>query len=245
EGGLVSTAGDLAVFITALATQRDFPNAEYREQFMQELLTIQPVASGEPGLVGTGLGIAEYDYGYGPSYGHSGGIPGYVSLMVYFAEHDVTFAITWNGFDGGFADFGMVPDLYEALIEGTFSALGIASTLANDASAGNFYEDPAGRFTMPLVGDWTPVETDGMYAKYAFSDLDLAMSLVSIEASNVEGDMPTAVQVVGVDPASLTETYRGNWNKWSIFYYETTDGEGVTVFGPSPGRRRLLRHCDR
>ncbi len=231
EGGLVSTAGDLAAFITALATQRDFPNAEYREQFMQELLTIQPVASGEPGQVGTGPGIAEYDYGYGPGYGHSGGIPGYVSLMIYFPDHDVTFAMTWNGFDGGFADFGMVPALYEALIEGTFSTLGIESTLVYDASAGNFYEDPAGRFTMSLIGDWTPVETDGTYAKYAFSDMDLAMSLISIEASDVEGDMATAMQSVGVDPASLTETYRGAWNKWSLFYYDTASGEGVTVLG--------------
>ncbi|GAI98888.1 unnamed protein product, partial [marine sediment metagenome] len=139
EGGLVSTAGDLAAFITALATQRDFPSTEYREQFMQELLTIQPVTSGEPGQVGTGPGIAEYDYGYGPGYGHSGGIPGYVSLMVYFAAHDVTFAMTWNGFDGGFAFFGMVPALYKALIEETFSALGIASTLADDASGGDMY----------------------------------------------------------------------------------------------------------
>jgi len=229
--GLVSTAGDLATFITALATKRDFPNTEYREQFMQELLTIQPVASGEPGKVGTGPGIAEYDYGYGPGYGHSGGIPGYVSLMVYFAEHDVTFAITWNGFDGGFASFGMVPALYKALIEETFSALGIQSRLADDESAGNVYEDPAGRFTMPLVGDWTQLETDGTYAKYAFSDMDLAMSLVSIEASDVEGDMPTAMQSVGVDPTSLTETYRGAWNRWSIFYYDTVLGKGVTVLG--------------
>jgi len=231
EGGLVSTAGDLAAFITALATQRDFPSTEYREQFMQELLTIQPVASDEPGQVGTGPGIAEYDYGYGPAYGHSGGIPGYVSQMIYFAAHDVTFAITWNGFDGGFASFGMVPALYQALIDETFSVLGIVSTLAVDESAGNVYEDPAGRFTMPLVGDWTPVETDGTYAKYAFSDMNLAMSLITIDASDVEGDMPTAVQAVGVDPASLTETYRGAWNKWSIFYYDTASGEGVTVLG--------------
>jgi len=231
EGGLVSTAGDLAAFITALATQGDFPDAGYREQFMQELLTIQPVASDEPGQVGTGPGLAEYDYGYGPGYGHSGGIPGYVSHMVYFAAHDVTFAITWNGFDGGFASFGMVPALYKALIEETFSALGIASTLADDASAANKYVDPQGRFTMPLIGDWTLVETDGTYAKYSFSDLDLAMSLVSIEASDVEGDMPAAMQAVGVDPASLTETYRGSWNRWSIFYYDAASGEGVTVLG--------------
>jgi len=229
-GGLVSTAGDLATFISALATRRDFPNAGYREEFMQELLAIQP-ASGEPGQVGTGPGIAEYDYGYGPTYGHSGGMPGYVSLMVYFAAHDVTFALAWNGFDGGFADFGMVPALYEALIEETFSALGIKSTLAEETSADNVYKDPSGLFTMPLVGDWKPVETDGTYAMYAYSDLDFAMSLTTIEASDAEGDLPAAVESVGIDPASLTEDYRGAWNKWSIFYYVAADGEGVTVLG--------------
>jgi len=199
---------------------------------MQELLTIQSVASGEPGQVGTGPGIAEYDFGYGPGYGHSGGIPGYVSLMVYFAEHDVTFAMTWNGFDGGFADFGMVPALYEALIDETFDAIGIESTLARgDAAAGNVYEDPDGLFTMPLIGDWTPVETDGTYDKFEYADLDFAMSLTTIEATDAEGDLGVAAQAMGIDPASLTETYRGNWNKWSIFYYVTTDGSGVTILG--------------
>ena len=231
DGGLVSTADDLATFLAALATRRDFPDAKYKEQFMQELLTIQP-ASGEPGQIGTGPGIAEYDYGYGPTYGHSGGIPGYVSLMLYFAAHDVTFAMTWNGFDGGFADFGMVPALYEALIEETFIALGIESTLADEgASDENVYVDPAGLLTMPLIGDWTPVETDGTYAKYAYADMDLAMSLVTIEASDAEGDLPAALASIGIDPALLTETYRGNWNKWSIFYYHTANGEGVTVLG--------------
>jgi len=97
--------------------------------------------------------------------------------------------------------------------------------------AGNVYEDPAGLFTMPLIGDWTPVDTDGTYAKYAYSDMDLAMSLVTIEANDAEGDLPAAVESVGIDPTSLTETYRGNWNKWSIFYYHAADGEGVTVLG--------------
>ncbi|MFC2078984.1 serine hydrolase domain-containing protein, partial [Candidatus Bipolaricaulota bacterium] len=231
DGGLVSTAGDLSTFISALATKRDFPDAKYRDQFMEELLTIQP-ASGEPGQVGTGPGIAEYDYGYGPAYGHSGGIPGYVSLMVYFAAHDVTFAMTWNGFDGGFDDFDMVPALYQTLIDETFSALGIKSTMAGvDVPAGDLYEDPDGLFTMPLVGAWTPVETDGTYAKYALGDLDFAMSLTTIEASDAEGDLPAAVKSVGIDPASLIEDYRGNWNKWLIIYCVTSDGEGVTVLG--------------
>ncbi|MFC2105846.1 alpha/beta fold hydrolase [Candidatus Bipolaricaulota bacterium] len=231
-GGLISTAEDLATFIAALATNRSFHDASYKEQFMQELLAIQPVSSEEPGQVGTGPGIAEYDFGYGPTYGHSGGIPGYVSLMVYFAEHDVTFAMTWNGFDGGFADFGRVPALYEALIDETFSALGIESTLADeDAPAGNVYKDPAGRFTMPLVGDWTPIETDGTYAKFALSDLDFAMSITTIEAADAEGDMPSALASVGIDPASVTESYRGNWNKWLIIYYAHADGSGVTALG--------------
>ncbi|MEE8592852.1 MAG: alpha/beta fold hydrolase, partial [Candidatus Bipolaricaulota bacterium] len=121
--------------------------------------------------------------------------------------------------------------LYEALIQETFSALGIESTLADDTSVGNVYEDPDGLFTMPLVGNWTLVETDGTYAKYALSGLDFAMSLVTIEASDAEGDLPAAVESVGIDPASLTEDYRGSWNKWSIFYYQTIDGEGVTVLG--------------
>ncbi|GAH76026.1 unnamed protein product, partial [marine sediment metagenome] len=230
EGGLVSTAGDLAAFITALATQRDFPNTEYREQFMQELLTIQPVASGEPGQVGAGPGIAEYDLGYGPGYGHSGGIPGYVSLMVYFAAHDVTLAMTWNGFDGGFADFGMVPALYEALIEGTFSALGIESTLAEeDAPAGNVYQDPEGRFSMPLIGEWTQVETEEAYALLELTGLPLNMYIITVESDDLEAGIEAALRQIDIDPAALTLQDTGKFGNWNIFYHSLGDGKGVSV----------------
>ncbi len=163
DGGLISTVEDMEAFITTVFKESDFPDAGYREQFLQELMKLQPVASQEPKVTGTGPGIAEYDYGYGKGYGHIGGDPGYQANMIYFPDHDVTFAITWSGIDGGFESFGTVFILYESLIDATFSALGIEK----DAPAGNVYQDPEARFSMSLlVGEWEEIRTDGTYAQF-------------------------------------------------------------------------------
>lgn len=125
DAGLISTVTDMETFLTALFKDDNFPDADTKEAFLQELMTFQPVALEDPAEIGTGPGIVEYDYGYGKGYGHTGGIPGYLAYMIYFPEHDVTITLTWNGMDGGFDAMGTVPILYKSLIEATFSALGL------------------------------------------------------------------------------------------------------------------------
>jgi len=95
----------------------------------------------------------------------------------------------------------------------------------------NVYQDPEGRFSMTLVGEWTELETDGTYAQFAYGDTPLNMSLVTVEADDLEVGVDTALRQVGIDPAALTVTNRVPWDKWDIIYYTLGDGQGVTVLG--------------
>ena len=56
---------------------------------------------------------------------------------------------------------------------------------AASAERGNVYEDPEGRFSIPLVGDWTEVKTDGTYAKFALATPPLDMYIVTAESSDL------------------------------------------------------------
>jgi CubicO group peptidase (beta-lactamase class C family) len=96
---------------------------------------------------------------------------------------------------------------------------------------GNVYQDPEGRFSITLVGDWTPVETDGTYVQFAYADAPLYLSLVTVESDDLLAGVDAALRQVGVDPAALTEADRGSWDRWGKIYYTTGDGQGVTVMG--------------
>ncbi len=233
DSALVSTVEDMELFIRSLFTRSDFPDVSYRKEFLQELTELGPRASGEPGETGSGLGIMGYDYGYGKGYGHSGGTPGYASRMLYFPDRDVSFALTMNGIDGGFSQLRVLFTLYEDLIGATFSALGVEKTLdekiAGRLREGNVYQDPEGRFTIPLVGDWTQVETNETYALLALTEPPLDMYVVTAESSDLEAGMDAALRQVGIDPGALTLKDTGKFGNWNIFYHSLGDGKGVTI----------------
>ncbi|MCP4396730.1 MAG: beta-lactamase family protein [bacterium] len=230
DGGLISTVEDMAVFMTALFKKQDFPDAGYREQFLQELLKLQPVASQEPKQIGAGPGIADYDYGYGKGYGHTGGNPGYLANMIYFPDRDVTFALTWNGIDGGFESIGTVPSLYESLIEATFSALGIEKTLdEKDAQAGNVYTDPQARFSIPLVGDWTPVESADAFVHFTQAEPAVNMYIVAVDSADVNAGIETALTEIDIDSSALTLLDAGGFGKWTLLFYALDAEQGVTI----------------
>jgi len=106
-----------------------------------------------------------------------------------------------------------------------------AQSAAAPASAerGNVYEDPEGRFSIPLVGDWTEIETDGTYAKFALAELPLDMYVVTAESSDLEAGIDEALRKLDIDPAALTLKDTGKFSNWTIFYYSVGDGKGVTV----------------
>ena len=230
DGGLISTVEDMEVFITALFKNDDFPDAGTKEEFLQELMTFQPAASPDPAELGSGPGIVEYDYGYGKGYGHTGGTPGYVSNMIHFPEHDVTLTLTWNGMDGGFESMGTVSIMFDSLIEATFSALGHEKAVGeNDAPTGNVYEDPQGRFSMPLVGEWTPVENTGAFAHFAQTEPSINMYVVTTDSDDLDAGIEMALTEIEIDPDALTLLEAVGLAKWNVLFYSLDAEQGVTM----------------
>lgn len=112
-GGLVSTSGDLATWGQALFTE-----AAMGAPYLDRMLDAVPVAPDAPGIL-YGAGVAIYaDTPLGPVYGHGGWIPGYVSSLRHYADHDVTVAFQINT-DAGVTDDGtdLVPVLEAALAD--------------------------------------------------------------------------------------------------------------------------------
>jgi len=97
------------------------------------------------------------------------------------------------------------------------------------AEGGNVYEDPEGRFSIPLVGDWTEVKTDGTYALLALTEPPLDMYIVTVESGDLEAGMDAALRIIDIDPAALTLLKTGPFGNWNIFYHSLGDGKGVTV----------------
>jgi CubicO group peptidase (beta-lactamase class C family) len=92
------------------------------------------------------------------------------------------------------------------------------------------YEDPQGRFSFPLTGNWTQIETDGTYARFALADPPADMHIVAVESDDLEAGIDAALEQIGVDPAALTSTVAGeSLGRWFVFQYSLGDGQGVTV----------------
>lgn len=82
DGGLVSTVADVARFYEALFVERSLLG----EAMMTELLNFQDVGDGD----GYGLGLNEADSDFGPQWGHSGGVLGFLSVGTYLPDEDLT-----------------------------------------------------------------------------------------------------------------------------------------------------------
>ncbi len=112
-GGLVSTSRDLAAWGQAL-----FTGAAMGAPYLERLLDGVAVSPDAPDIL-YGAGVAIYaDTPRGPVYGHGGWIPGYVSSLRHYADHDVTVAFQINT-DVGIADDStdLVPALEAALAD--------------------------------------------------------------------------------------------------------------------------------
>ena len=99
------------------------------------------------------------------------------------------------------------------------------------APASNVYQDPEGRFSIPLIGDWTQVETDGTYAQFVFADMPLYMNIIAVASDDIESGADMALRQIGIDPAALTEYKTAIVGQWDIVFYtlEGKEGEGVSV----------------
>ena len=93
---------------------------------------------------------------------------------------------------------------------------------------GAAYEDPQGRFTMPLVGDWTQLETDGSYELFEIPGIDFKMYALSVESGELVAGQAAALNQVGIDPAALTKKKDTKLGDWYVTFYTQGEGQGVT-----------------
>jgi D-alanyl-D-alanine carboxypeptidase len=114
DGGLISNAYDLNVFLTALFKGNLLTPASMTEM-MSWLAPSQGSGDGFTTLYG--LGIFKIETEFGPAYMHSGDAIGYFASMVYFPEQEVT--ITWavNGNYGKVDQFTQSKDAMNKIFE--------------------------------------------------------------------------------------------------------------------------------
>lgn len=81
-GGIISTPNDLSRFIEALLAGK--------------IISANSIIQMKTIKDGYGMGLFEFPFGNEKSYGHTGGIDGFTSMLSYFPESKITFALTSN-----------------------------------------------------------------------------------------------------------------------------------------------------
>lgn len=81
-GGIISTPNDLSRFIEALLAGK--------------IISADSVIQMKTIKDGYGMGLFEFPFNDQKSYGHTGGIDGFTSMLSYFPESKITFALTSN-----------------------------------------------------------------------------------------------------------------------------------------------------
>lgn len=113
DGGIVSTAEDVAVYIRALGGSDSQLSSEAVGLMLDDAVSL------EDGEV-YGLGITRYETDDGPALGHGGNIEGYSSDMFLFTQQGVVVVVMTNGSDGD------LDAIYEAVVD---RAVSLAMTL--------------------------------------------------------------------------------------------------------------------
>jgi D-alanyl-D-alanine carboxypeptidase len=93
-GGLASTPEDLARWAKALYEGKVFK----KKETLEAMLAGVDATGGRGGGKGNryGLGVQLRESKWGPSYGHGGWFPGYLSEVEYFPDHKVAIAVQFN-----------------------------------------------------------------------------------------------------------------------------------------------------
>lgn len=102
-GGLITTAADLARWSRQLHT-----NALLSATSLERMKTAVNRRTGQPDAHGYGLGMEIWPTAFGTAYGHSGFMPGFMSITAYLPNVDLAIAMQIN------ADI-----FYERLTRGT------------------------------------------------------------------------------------------------------------------------------
>ncbi|TKJ47252.1 hypothetical protein CEE34_04685 [Candidatus Aerophobetes bacterium Ae_b3a] len=221
-GAITSTVSDLITYASALFKGDLFISRETLEEMLQPLAS-QDFGGGQ--LADLGLGLMRIQTQGMTIWGHPGDIPGYAAFMGYDPDTGTTLAATVNTLGGN-----VIMPAISALqyVKQTQQGEQVPAEPAL-AQAGNVYKDPAGRFTIPLVGDWTQIETDGTYAQFALAAPPMDMYLVTAKSSDLEAGIDAALRKLDIDRGALILKDTGRFGNWTIFYYSVGDGKGLTV----------------
>lgn len=111
--GLLSTVENLSLFMEALF-ETDFPDPEYKDEFMRELLP--------QGDDFYGMGIMKYPTEYGTGYGNRGYFAGYESNVMYFPDDDMKIIYFVNG--TGPRLNRVMDDFFDRILEKAFLSVG-------------------------------------------------------------------------------------------------------------------------
>ncbi len=102
-GGFISNAPDLAKWAKALYSGKVLP-----DEVMRLLYSPVNMETGKPDEFGYGSGVIISDTKLGIKYGHTGLMPGYITEIGYYKEHDFSIAIQINqdNFQGQHKELG-------------------------------------------------------------------------------------------------------------------------------------------
>ena len=103
------------------------------------------------------------------------------------------------------------------------------STLASLPDGSLVYGDPGGRFSLPLVGDWTPVESDGSYGHFIFAEPVLNAYVVTVESEDLDAVAQAALAQIGLDTSALSQLAIVPAERWTFYAYALDSGQGVTL----------------
>jgi len=101
--------------------------------------------------------------------------------------------------------------------------------LASLPDGGLVYGDPEGRFSLPLVGDWTPVETEGSYGHFTLTEPGLDMYVVTVESEDLDAVAEVALAQIGLDTSALSPLAEAPLSRWTVIIYELDSGRGVSL----------------
>ena len=94
DGGLISNAHDLALFLNALFNGQILSNSSMDQMSNWQAPKVQ---SADGFKTAYGLGVFRIDTDHGPAYLHSGDAIGYFASMIHFPEQNVTISWSVNG----------------------------------------------------------------------------------------------------------------------------------------------------
>ncbi|MBK7651181.1 MAG: beta-lactamase family protein [Flammeovirgaceae bacterium] len=118
DGGLISNAYDLNIFMTALVNGEIISQAS-----LAEMMTWQKSKNEDPEFfpISYGLGIFKMETEWGDAYFHSGDAIGYYACMAYFPESETTICWAVNGNYGKIDEFTSTKSAMEKIFGTVFN----------------------------------------------------------------------------------------------------------------------------